>query len=94
MFSKLSLCAAATLGLVSAADKEAWRSRAVYQVLTDRFAKDGAGGGACGDLSNYCGGTWKGIENHLDYIEGLGFDAIWISPVVDNWANGYHGYWA
>jgi alpha-amylase len=24
----------------------------------------------------------------------MGFDAIWISPVVDNYANGYHGYWA
>ena len=93
MFSKISLCAAA-LGFAAAADKDAWRSRAVYQVLTDRFAKDSSGGGACTDLSNYCGGTWKGIQNHLDYIEGMGFDAIWISPVVDNWANGYHGYWA
>ena len=24
----------------------------------------------------------------------MGFDAIWISPVVDNIAGGYHGYWA
>lgn len=24
----------------------------------------------------------------------MGFDAIWISPVVDNLDNGYHGYWA
>jgi alpha-amylase len=24
----------------------------------------------------------------------MGFDAIWISPVVDNFGNGYHGYWA
>ena len=24
----------------------------------------------------------------------MGFDAIWISPVVDNIACGYHGYWA
>lgn len=24
----------------------------------------------------------------------MGFDAIWISPVVDNYDNGYHGYWA
>jgi alpha-amylase len=24
----------------------------------------------------------------------MGFDAIWISPVVDNLGNGYHGYWA
>lgn len=45
-------------------------------------------------MSNYCGGTFKGIEAHLDYIQGMGFDAIWISPVVDNFGNGYHGYWA
>jgi alpha-amylase len=24
----------------------------------------------------------------------LGFDAIWISPVIDNYNGGYHGYWA
>ena len=24
----------------------------------------------------------------------MGFDAIWISPTVDNWEGGYHGYWA
>jgi len=24
----------------------------------------------------------------------MGFDAIWISPVVDNVGEGYHGYWA
>lgn len=23
----------------------------------------------------------------------MGFDAIWISPVNDNYDNGYHGYW-
>lgn len=24
----------------------------------------------------------------------MGFNAIWISPVVENLDNGYHGYWA
>lgn len=24
----------------------------------------------------------------------MGFNAIWISPVVTNYGNGYHGYWA
>ena len=23
----------------------------------------------------------------------MGFDAIWISPMVTNFPNGYHGYW-
>ena len=24
----------------------------------------------------------------------MGFDAIWISPIVDNYDGAYHGYWA
>lgn len=48
----------------------------------------------CVSLRNYCGGTFKGIEKHLDYITGLGANAIWISPIVLNTDNGYHGYWA
>lgn len=24
----------------------------------------------------------------------MGFDAIWITPVIDNYDGGYHGYWA
>lgn len=23
----------------------------------------------------------------------MGFDAIWISPIIDNYDGGYHGYW-
>lgn len=34
------------------------------------------------------------MASKLDYIQELGFDAIWISPVVDNYDLGYHGYWA
>lgn len=51
----------------------------------------------CGNLSSYCGGTFKGIVDKLDYIEGLGANAIWISPIPDQTdgdnARGYHGYW-
>jgi alpha-amylase len=55
------------------------------QVLTDRFAKtDSSSTTACSDLSNYCGGTWAGMESNLDYIQGMGFDAIWITPVVES----------
>ena len=72
-----------------------WRSRSIYQLLTDRFAtSDGNFSGNCSDLSGYCGGTFKGITNKLSYIEDLGFDTIWISPIVSNTENGYHGYWA
>lgn len=70
--------------LVTAADTSAWKSRSIYFVLTDRIARSSsdAGGASCGNLGNYCGGTFKGLESKLDYIKGLGFDAIWITPVV------------
>ena len=82
----------ATSATVLAADKEEWKKRAVYQLLTDRFAKTQDDTQPCGDLTNYCGGTFKGIENHLDYIQELGFDAIWISPIPENMDGNYHGY--
>ncbi|KAL3421233.1 alpha amylase [Phlyctema vagabunda] len=81
---------------------EEWKSRAIYQILTDRFAVTGHGdGGPDIDYTKgqWCGGTWQGIISKLDYIQGLGFDAIWISPVTkcieDNtfYGYGYHGYW-
>jgi len=74
---------------------EEWKTRSVYQLLTDRFAKtDPADEGPCNDLSKYCGGTFKGIERNLDYIEGMGFNAIWISPIPHNAEPDYHGYGA
>lgn len=78
---------------VHARSASEWKSRAVYQVLTDRIGYDGSEGDEpCHDLSRYCGGTWKGIENMLDYIAGMGFDAIWISPIPQNLNDDYHGY--
>jgi alpha-amylase len=69
---------------VLAADVDAWKSRNIYFALTDRIARgsDDTGGSACGDLSDYCGGTFQGLQSKLDYIQGMGFDAIWITPVV------------
>lgn len=70
--------------LVAAADTSAWKSRSIYFVLTDRVARSSSdtGGSSCSNLGKYCGGTFKGLESKLDYIKGLGFDAIWITPVV------------
>jgi len=76
------------------ATKAQWRSRTIYQLLTDRFALTNGSTQPCADLSNYCGGSFQGIINNLDYITGMGFDAIWISPIVTNTPGGYHGYWA
>lgn len=66
--------------------------------MTDRFALSDGSAPQC-DLLRYCGGTWTGIKNKLDYIQGMGFSAIQISPVVKNFANNtiygdaFHGYW-
>jgi len=73
---------------------EQWKSRVIYQVITDRFAKTDNDVTPCDDLKDYCGGTFRGIINNLDYIAEMGFDAIWISPVIENIDHGYHGYWA
>jgi len=79
---------------VSCKTAEEWKSRSVYQIITDRFARtDGDTNAPCTDLTKYCGGTFKGIQDNLDYIQGMGFDAIWISPVTANTKDGYHGYW-
>lgn len=69
---------------VLSADTASWKSRNIYFALTDRVARDGddSGGGSCGNLGEYCGGTFAGIESKLDYIQGMGFDAIWLTPVV------------
>lgn len=61
----------ALLSLSDAADTEAWKSRSIYQVMVDRFAKsDGSTTAACSDLSQFCNGSWTGLINQLDYIQG------------------------
>lgn len=84
-----------------AASKDEWRTRSVYQILTDRFARDDSTKHIkCQpELGRRCGGTWRGIQENLDYVQGMGFDAIWISPVVGQipkrtaLGDAYAGYW-
>ncbi|MDQ0894574.1 pullulanase-type alpha-1,6-glucosidase [Agromyces ramosus] len=86
-----------------------------YFVMTDRFANGDATndqGGLTGDALTtgydpthkgfYNGGDLAGLHDQLDYIEGLGTSAIWLTPSFKNrpvqgeGANasaGYHGYW-
>ncbi|GKT36077.1 Alpha-amylase [Aduncisulcus paluster] len=88
-FFSLELVATANVSI------EEWRKRTIYQVLTDRF--NNLNGGWCTDLSQYCGGTYDGIISRIDYLQDLGVDALWISPVIDQAEDssyGYHGYWA
>ena len=73
--------------------KEEWKSRTIYQLLTDRFAKTKDDDPtSCTSFNQYCGGTFRGIINHLDYIAGMGFNALWISPPLKNKEGSYHGY--
>ncbi|KAK0441147.1 glycoside hydrolase family 13 protein [Desarmillaria tabescens] len=83
-----------------AASADQWQDRSIYQLLTDRFAVRNNAGAPCNTTARtLCGGSWIGITEHLDYIQNMGFDAIWISPVVENiddknpYGEAYHGYW-
>src|SRR5688572_21614532 len=86
-----------------------------YFVMTDRFANGDPTndqGGLAGDALTtgydpthkgfYNGGDLAGLRGQLDYIDGLGTSAIWLTPSFKNrpvqgeGANasaGYHGYW-
>lgn len=76
-----SLIMAAAIAAASAKTTEEWKSRSVYQLLTDRFSRGNGDDTECTQLNVFCGGTFNGMTDHLDYIEGMGFDAIWISPI-------------
>ncbi|KAF7367485.1 Alpha-amylase [Mycena sanguinolenta] len=88
-------------GSSAAASAADWRSRSIYQIVTDRFSRsDGSYTSPCDtNARQYCGGTWRGIINKLDYIQNMGFTAIWISPIIKQLPNNtyegepYHGYW-
>ena len=83
----------------------------IYFVMTDRFANGDTKndqGGLTGsrtqtgfdpsDKAYFHGGDFKGLTEHLKYIQQLGFTSIWITPPVKNqYVQGssaaYHGYW-
>ncbi|PYH89077.1 alpha-amylase [Aspergillus ellipticus CBS 707.79] len=96
-----ALSAASLIGSTLAATTEQWKSRSVYQVMTDRFARtDGSLTYPCNTTEGlYCGGTWRGTIDMLDYIQGMNFDAVMISPIMENiagrvsYGEAYHGYW-
>lgn len=78
-----------------------WRGRSIYFVVTDRFANgDASNDGADGFASNltdpraWHGGDFQGLIDRLDYIAGMGFTGLWITPVIaQHDARAYHGYW-
>ena len=60
----------------------------IYHLLIDRFN----GGWQTPPKSEnvFCGGNLQGVIEKLDYIKGLGFNAVMLSPIFKS-AN-YHGY--
>ena len=79
-------------------------SDVIYLITPDRFSNGNPANDLHKDLleniidrgDNYArhGGDIKGIIDHLDYIESMGFTAIWSCPLLTNdMASGsYHGY--
>lgn len=81
MLSHIFFSFSAIFTIVQGLSPAEWRAQSIYQVMTDRFARtDGSTTASC-DLSDYCGGTWEGLINHLDYIQGMGFTAVGISSL-------------
>ena len=61
---------AAFAGLTHGAGLKEWRSKSIYQVMIDRFARtDGSTDAPC-VVYEHCNGTWRGLIDHLDYISG------------------------
>jgi len=106
---------AADDALVHAPIRQAGGDEQFYFVMTDRFddsdATNNTGGLGDDPLVSgfdptrkgfYNGGDLAGLASRLDYIEGLGTTAIWLTPSFKNRAvqgtgenvsAGYHGYW-
>ena len=79
-------------------------SDAVFLITPDRFANgdpsndiiEGLNETKIDRTDGYArhGGDLRGIINHLDYIENLGYTAVWPTPVLmnDMFRGSYHGY--
>lgn len=93
-----------------------WDEAVVYFMMTDRFF-DGneSNNTASGEKTYgknpglYHGGDFAGVTAKLDYLQDLGVNTIWITPIVKNvegvavtgegsdkvpYNAAYHGYWA
>jgi len=64
----------------TAAGPNDWRRRSVYQLMTDRFARTNDNDDSACNILDYCGGTWQGLMNHLDWIQDMGFTAVYLPP--------------
>lgn len=98
------------------ADTFDWDEAVIYMTCTDRFFNGNkTNDKACKETDkydpngalSYHGGDFAGLEQKLDYLDKLGVNTIWITPIVENSdtttedaqkntisSTGYHGYWA
>lgn len=78
-------------------------SDVIYLVTPDRFANGNPDNDAVDGMKEKPdrafhggrhGGDLAGMQQHLDYIDEMGFTAIWINPVLENDMKeySYHGY--
>ncbi|WP_024459698.1 alpha-amylase family glycosyl hydrolase [Marinimicrobium sp. LS-A18] len=57
----------------------------IYQVMTESFIDGDPGiGHGVGYGTSHHSGDIRGIIDSLEYIKGLGFNAIWLTPVFDS----------
>lgn len=93
-----------------------WDESVIYFMVTDRFFDGNASNNTANGKDTYGqneglyhGGDFAGVTQKLDYLEQLGINTIWITPIVKNikgvnvtdkgkdkvpYNAAYHGYWA
>lgn len=69
-----------TTAEATVATKPWWQDAVVYQIWPRSFA----------DSNNDGHGDFAGIQSKLAYLQDLGVDAIWLTPIFE--APSYHGY--
>ncbi|WP_040950192.1 alpha-glycosidase [Gorillibacterium massiliense] len=76
-----------------------WAKNAVfYQIFPERFCNGDPSNdpenvepwGSAPTYTNYMGGDLKGVQDHLDYLQDLGVNAIYFTPLFESPA--YHKY--
>jgi glycosidase len=71
----------------------------MYMIMIDRFDDGDATNNNANGISDNTnplavqGGDFKGIERRLSYLQSLGVNAIWVTPVQMNTPGAFHGYW-
>lgn len=93
-----------------------WDEAVVYFMMTDRFFDGNESNNKASGADTYGknpglyhGGDFAGVTAKLDYLQDLGVNTIWLTPIVENIAGvtvtdegkedvpynaAYHGYWA